>query len=162
MEWSSLRLISLAGAGGRRDYGREEGEPRGRRWMELKEPPPPQQKKGTQDSLSWDASLFLFILSNDMDRDGSMGRIQASSPARIDGVPFGIQAGLALEEGHPGPLPHCTARGSMWWLNALKFQHFIVGNESTTNIQVDVRCKRTSRFFCLLDLNPTVDTIVVC
>jgi hypothetical protein len=29
-------------------------------------------------------------------------------------------------------------------------------------MQVDIRCKLASRLFCLLDLNPTVDTIVVC
>jgi hypothetical protein len=33
---------------------------------------------------------------------------------------------------------------------------------ATTNMQADTRCKRASRFFYLLDLNPMVDIIVVC
>jgi hypothetical protein len=29
-------------------------------------------------------------------------------------------------------------------------------------MQADIRCKRASKIFCMLDLNPTVDTIYLC
>jgi hypothetical protein len=46
-----------------------------------------------------------------------------------------------------------TQTGKGEWLIVLR---------ATTNMQADTRCKRVSRLFSLLDLYPTVNTIMVC